>query len=209
MLRKLLIFLGILMLILTVALAGGAYYAYQHRQELTQKALNYALQNIGNSFVPKNLTPSTENRVHNGLDDILSLFETTEIDGTDFNLTQIAQQALTALNSSQKNIYSKENNSVHDINARDKKGRTLLMNVCRTNASADVVKMLLQYGADLTAADNKGRTTLMYAVALNQNIDVIKLLLNSGANPKVQDKSGKTVLDYATTPEIYNLLTAQ
>lgn len=209
MLKKLLILLGILMLILTVTLAGSAYYAYQHRQELTSKALNYALQNMGNSLVPQTLMPATEKSTNTGLDNILGLLKNPKNNADNIDLTQIAQQALTAFGNFQKNIPTENNGSVHDINARDKKGRTLLMNVCRTDASADIIKMLLQYGADLTAIDNQGRTTLMYAVALNQNIDVIKLLIAAGADLKVQDKSGKTVLDYATTPEIYNLLSAR
>ncbi len=206
MLRKLLILLGILMLILAVALAGGAYYAYQHRQELTQKALSYALQNMGNSFVPQNLSPTTENMANNGLDGILNLLGNTETNGANIDLAKFAQQALSAFGGTQRNIHTEDNVSIHDINARDKKGRTLLMNICRTDASAIIMKMLLQYGADVSATDNKGRTALMYAVALNQNIEVIKLLMAHGADTTAHDNEGKSVADYAATTEILNLL---
>ena len=80
------------------------------------------------------------------------------------------------------------------------------MNVCRTDASDKVIKMLLQYGADIDATDNYGRTALMYAVALNQNPDVVRMLLANGANKKARDYKGKSVADYAVSEEIRAIL---
>lgn len=94
----------------------------------------------------------------------------------------------------------------HDINALDAKGRTLLMNVCRTDVSAKVVKMIIKYGAEVNLQDNNGRTALMYATALNGDPDVISLLLNAGADSDVRDHSGKTAYDYATDTSIKNIL---
>ncbi len=100
----------------------------------------------------------------------------------------------------------KRNPVEHDINARDDKGRTLLMNVCRVDVTPRVIRMLMRYGADIYAVDNEGRTALMYAGALNKNIEVVKLLINSGINASAMDYNGKTAYDYAEDPEIRNLL---
>ncbi|MBO6281454.1 MAG: ankyrin repeat domain-containing protein [Alphaproteobacteria bacterium] len=94
----------------------------------------------------------------------------------------------------------------HDINARDEKGRTLLMNVCRVDVTPRVVKMMMRYGADIYAVDNEGRTVLMYAAALNKNIKVVKLLIDSGVNAGAMDYNGKTAYDYAEDPEIKEFL---
>ena len=52
MLKKFLLILGVLMLIISCVIAGGAYYAYQHRQELTQKAVCYAVNKLGKGIIP-------------------------------------------------------------------------------------------------------------------------------------------------------------
>lgn len=96
--------------------------------------------------------------------------------------------------------------NVNDINARDTKGRTLLMNVCRVDVSPKVIKMLLRYGADINAVDNKGRSALMYAVALNEDPEVVEMLLASGADGRMKDNEGKKVIEYAKTPEMESLI---
>ena len=198
MMKKFLIILGVLMLILTIILAFGGYYAYQHRQELLQKTLNYAMQNMGSSFV--NNTASKAVKENKGLENIVGLL--TGNTESEVDLSGLAQQAISALGGLDTN----KNIPANDINARDNKGRTLLMNVCRTDASAQVIKMLLQYGADVNATDNKGRTALMYATALNQNPQVLDLLIASGADYNKRDNSGKAVIDYAVSDDIRALL---
>ncbi len=96
--------------------------------------------------------------------------------------------------------------TTNDINARDTKGRTLLMNVCRVDVTPKVIKMLLQYGADINAVDDNGRNSLMYAVALNENPEVVRVLLENGADAKAKDLTGKTAADYAKTDEIRRML---
>lgn len=95
---------------------------------------------------------------------------------------------------------------VNDINARDTKGRTLLMNVCRVDVTPKVIKMILRYGADINAVDDKGRSALMYAVALNEDPEVVEMLLQSGADGRLKDNEGKKVIEYAKTPEMESLI---
>jgi hypothetical protein len=94
----------------------------------------------------------------------------------------------------------------NDINARDTKGRTLLMNVCRVDVTPKVIKMLLRFGADINAVDDNGRNALMYAVALNENPEVVEMLLENGADANHADNQGQTVLDYAKIDEIRDIV---
>lgn len=197
MMKKILVGLGVLMVILILAVAGGSYYAYQHRHELTKKAVNYAMQNVGGSLLaPSSSSSSAESGDSlGGLGSLLNMFGGEQ--GQNADLSSLAQNLMSAFGSSSQ-VQSENYNYGNDINARDQKGRTLLMNICRTDASAKVVKMILQYGADVNAIDNNGRTALMYAVALNQNPDVVTLLVASGASKKARDYNGKSVFEYAT-----------
>ena len=131
--------------------------------------------------------------------------------GEDTDLGQLAQAFLGGLSvdAEQENATLHKRTvpeNVNDINARDTKGRTLLMNVCRVDVSPKVIKMLLRYGADINAVDNKGRSALMYAVALNEDPDVVEMLLQSGADGRLKDNDGKKVIEYAKTPEMESLI---
>lgn len=214
--KKLMLILSTAVVLLALILAGGAYWAYTHRQMLTEKAMAYAMENVRGKFNPlaavsksgssaKN-SGNSEQSAGNGLQNMLGALLGDEGDGA--ALGQMAQQLLSGLAGNQGNYAaaSEEAAPVHDINARDSHGRTLLMNVCRTDASARVVKMILRYGADLEAVDEKGRTALMYAVALNQDPEVVALLVSAGANVKARDFEGKSVRQYAADDEIKALL---
>jgi ankyrin repeat protein len=201
MMKKILIGLGIFMIILLLAAAGGSYYAYQHRHELTKKAVNYAMQNVGSGFLaPSSTSSSTEtNDGLGGVRGLLTMFGGEQ--GQSADLGSLAQNLLSAFGEVSQTP-NESYNSGNDINSRDQKERTLLMNICRTDASAKVVKMILQYGADINAIDNNGRTALMYAAALNRNPDVVSLLIAAGASKKARDYNGKSVFEYATDDEV-------
>jgi hypothetical protein len=204
--KKMLIVMSIISLILVLILSGGLYYAYTHRQVLTEKVMAYAVENIGGQFNPLkqngNGSASSVAISGGGLENMLgALLGGGEDDGA--ALGQMAQQLLAGLNGqagSERNSAG-STSSGSDINARDSHGRTLLMNVCRVDVSAKVVKMILRYGADLEAVDEKGRTALMYAVALNQDPEVVAVLVEAGANVKARDYSGKSVRQYAADDE--------
>lgn len=60
--------------------------------------------------------------------------------------------------------------------------------------SVDIVKQLLQVGADVNKVSKDGRTALLTAI-LSCNDDVVKLLINAGANVNASDHfTGKTAL---------------
>ena len=60
----------------------------------------------------------------------------------------------------------------------------------------EIVKLLLNAGADIDKQDNHGDTALIYA-AIKNNIEIVKLLLNSGADIDKQNNNGDTALIYA------------
>ena len=123
--------------------------------------------------------------------------------GEGIDLGQVAQVFLGNLNPQQETQIQQCD---HDINARDTKGRTLLMNVCRVDVSPKVIKMLLRFGADIQAVDDNGRNALMYAVALNGNPEVVQMLLENGADANLKDAKGQNALDYAETDEMRKLV---
>ena len=75
----------------------------------------------------------------------------------------------------------------------------------------EIVKLLLQYGADVNDKDTiYGSTVLMWA-SDRGNLEVAKLLLEKGADVNLKDKSGKTALMWARRighPEVIDLLKA-
>lgn len=125
----------------------------------------------------------------------------------EMDINQMAQALVNSLGGQNNtNQQATAQYAPHDVNARDDKGRTLLMNVCRVDVTPKVIKMLLQYGADINAKDNNGRTALMYAAAFSDNPEVVRLLLERGAKAKIRDAKGKTAADYAKDEYVINML---
>ena len=60
----------------------------------------------------------------------------------------------------------------------------------------DMLKLVLEHGANPNCVDSQSRCALHYAVQ-NKNVMAAKLLLEHGADSGVKDKNGKTALDYA------------
>ena len=50
-----------------------------------------------------------------------------------------------------------------NVNARNSKGMTALMLAAMNNSNPEVVKALINAGADIFAKDNEGKTALNYA----------------------------------------------
>jgi ankyrin repeat protein len=63
---------------------------------------------------------------------------------------------------------------------------------------ADIVKLLLELGANVDAKNFYGKTALMYAVAVGRT-DLIKILLEKGANVNARDDYGNTVMLLASS----------
>lgn len=98
-----------------------------------------------------------------------------------------------------------------DLNIRNARGWTPLMIAAFLNQS-DMVKELVQRGADIHAKNYKGTSVLMYAksgIKDGGSTASLEFLLSSGADPDDRDVSGKFLLEYAQeegNPEVINLL---
>ena len=68
--------------------------------------------------------------------------------------------------------------------------------VAAENGFKDVVKLLLDAGAEPNIADGYGDTPL-YSATKNRHTDVVKLLLDAGVEPNMPDKYGDTPLKLA------------
>ena len=60
----------------------------------------------------------------------------------------------------------------------------------------EVVKYLIDNGADMEAKNNFGATALLYA-ASNEHLEVCQYLIEQGADLDAKDEDGETVHDYA------------
>ena len=65
----------------------------------------------------------------------------------------------------------------------------------------DIVKALVDAGADLNCVDDDGNTPLMLASAQHK-VEIVKFLLKQGANPNTKNKYGYTALMLAEKPEV-------
>lgn len=65
-----------------------------------------------------------------------------------------------------------------------------------------ITRMLLEAGADIHAVEPQGRTALFFS----PRADIVKLLLEKGANPHVKEQDGATPLMYACTPAVAQAL---
>ncbi len=89
-----------------------------------------------------------------------------------------------------------------NVNLQDNYVNKTLIDVNKTliyasaSGEIEVVKLLLEAGADVNHQSKKGNTALMYA-SHNGHIEVVKLLLEAGAVADIQNNSGQTALSMA------------
>ena len=69
------------------------------------------------------------------------------------------------------------------------------------NPDPEVLRVLIENGADVNAADKDGLTSLMLAAMVNPNPEALRILIENGANVAVRDKYGHIALDYANRNE--------
>ena len=84
--------------------------------------------------------------------------------------------------------------------------QTPLQRAARTG-NVEIVRLLLNGGANLEASDERGRTSLHLAALAGQQA-VVGVLLSAGAKLAAHDAEGLTAIYYARTPEIRDLLIA-
>ena len=95
-----------------------------------------------------------------------------------------------------------------DVNARDNEHQETPVILAAKFAGAEMVRMLLEAGAEVDARDDWGRTALFYAPVLSEEFGA---LLRDGANVHARDAEGNTILmrrvaKSASLPEVEELL---
>ena len=90
------------------------------------------------------------------------------------------------------------------IESADEHGRTLLYLACKSGFD-DIVKMLLENGADNNKIQKDGSTPLHAAAYFGHPL-VVELLLQYGARTDIKNSWGKTALVESTTTEIRNMI---
>ena len=84
------------------------------------------------------------------------------------------------------------------VNVRTQQGRTPLMAAAKRNGNADLVRLLLEKGADVKTP---GDTTLIQA-AQSGDLEIMRLLMKSGANVNcISSRLGETPLMYAAASD--------
>ena len=82
-----------------------------------------------------------------------------------------------------------------EIDARNHKGYSALM-LAAYHGRVEVVRYLLNRGADANTADNGGSTVLMGA-AFKGDLEVARLLVQAGADICARNANGRTATDFA------------
>ena len=90
-------------------------------------------------------------------------------------------------------------------------GYSLLLRACYL-LNVEIVKFLLENGANPNIQNNKGHFPLLYTIASIKNVDkekvleTIKMLIEYGANVNLKNEHGLTALQVATNHEQYDVL---
>ncbi len=75
------------------------------------------------------------------------------------------------------------------------------------SGNKEIIKLLVDGGADINAADKEGRTVLIYAVDAKK-AEAAKYLIALGADTTLADDKGRTALDYANAMGMVQLVEA-
>lgn len=81
------------------------------------------------------------------------------------------------------------------VQARNSRGDSALFEACKSG-SAEIVRILINHGADPNASVYDGTTPLMVAAGMNSS-EVVGELLAHGADPSVRNKDGETAVSLA------------
>lgn len=84
-------------------------------------------------------------------------------------------------------------NSGVPVNTKNAKGQSLLYFACM-RGNVEIVKLLLQKGANPNSKSNDGDFPLIEAVYFEDKPEILEILLSEGADPNMQDTYGDTAL---------------
>jgi ankyrin repeat protein len=109
------------------------------------------------------------------------------------------QQFWTACENGDIETVKKLITEIPNINQANTKGWNAII-LAAFNHHLEIIKLLLQSGADINSSNANGTTVFMYAktkVLENNNYQILDFLLQQGANINARDsKNNWTVLDY-------------
>ena len=92
----------------------------------------------------------------------------------------------------------------------DDEGETPLMKAAEETRSPEVIRVLLNAGANVNDQDDDGETPLMYAMDDYADFAVVRALLDGGAEIDIKDEKDRTALMHAlkehAAPEVIVLL---
>ncbi len=123
------------------------------------------------------------------------------VDGTATNAANTANTKLNELKELQTAIKNNDKKAVlkyltkDNVNEKTSTGATLL-SLAVANDNSEIIKLLLNYGADINAKDKAGDTQTSIAAALGK-INALKTLIGSGADIKETNNKGWTALHAA------------
>lgn len=91
-------------------------------------------------------------------------------------------------------------------------GETPIMFAAANNKNLNVIRTLVEIGAEVNVSDDVGLTPLMFSITTNKSPGVTYELLTLGANPLAKDKEGVSVIMYAARdadPAVFETLLAK
>ena len=92
-----------------------------------------------------------------------------------------------------------------DPNIKNEYNNTVLY-IASRNGNLNMVKYLVEHGADVNIQNRWGETALYQASNRNGHLDIIRYLVEHGADVNIKDEDSKTVLHWSKTKDVKDLL---